>query len=300
MTNLDAATAAMNDWRIHAFAELAPYTRPEGERMHAAGSLVGVASEVRPDPGASWSIFNPPVVDELVVRGADTSGEDPEAPAGGDLAALLDAWATGAPTGVPLQLELPVALRGAPAVLAARGFTPVSTFAVRRVEGEPRPSAWASKPGRKLREVTAEDRAGVAGLLEELHAADADAATGAWAHPQLREHLLDYAGRVVDVPVLAVIAEYFGLVAGVANFAAPGTVAPRTSRERELYVQFTAVTRRLRAGGVGAALVGELDARARAAGAELLAVDFGALNPESAPFWLRQGFRPLTTMWRRR
>lgn len=222
----------MNDWRIHAFAELAPYTRPEGERMHAAGSLVGVASEVRPDPGASWSIFNPPVVDELVVRGADTSGEDPEAPAGGDLAALLDAWATGAPTGVPLQLELPVALRGAPAVLAARGFTPVSTFAVRRVEGEPRPSAWASKPGRKLREVTAEDRAGVAGLLEELHAADADAATGAWAHPQLREHLLDYAGRVVDVPVLAVIAEYFGLVAGVANFAAPGTVAPRTSRER--------------------------------------------------------------------
>jgi GNAT superfamily N-acetyltransferase len=176
----------------------------------------------------------------------------------------------------------------------------VSTFAVRRVESEPRPSAWTSKPGRKLREVTADDRAGVAGLLEELHAADADAATGAWAHPQLREHLLDYASKVVEVPVLAVVAEYFGLLAGVANFAAPGTVAPRTSRERELYVQFTAVTRRLRAGGVGSALVGELDARARAAGAELLAVDFGALNPESGPFWLRQGFRPLTTMWRRR
>ena len=36
-----------------------------------------------------------------------------------------------------------------------------------------------------------------------------------------------------------------------------------------------------------------------AAGAEILAVDFAALNPESGPFWLRQGFRPLTTMWRR-
>lgn len=74
VTTLDAATDAMNEWRIHAFAELAPFTLPEGERMHSAGSLVGVASELRPEPDASWSIFNPPVANELVVRGADTSG----------------------------------------------------------------------------------------------------------------------------------------------------------------------------------------------------------------------------------
>lgn len=300
VTDLAAATAVSNDWRIHAFAELAPFSVPEGERMHAAGSLVGVARELRPDPAAGWSIFNPPVADELVVRGADTSGEDPDAPAAADVAAIVDAWAATALGGVPLQLELPVALRGAPAVLAARGFAPVSTFAVRHVGEEAASSpGWTSKPGRTLRQPTEADVPGIAGLLEELHAADASAATGAWAHPRLREHLLDYAGRVAELPVLAVIAEYFGLLAGVANFAAPGSVPQRTSRQRELYVQFAAVTRRLRAGGVGAALVAELDARARAAGAEILAVDFGALNPESAPFWLRQRFRPLTTTWRR-
>jgi GNAT superfamily N-acetyltransferase len=306
VTNLAAATDAMNEWRIHAFAELAPYDVPAGEATHAAGSLVGVATELRPDEAATWSIFNPPVVRELVVRGADVSGEDPDAPRPPELAALLDEWVADTPGDAPLRVELPVALRGAPAVLAARGFAPVSTFAVKRVEPsavEPADGAgradWTARPGRALRRPTDTDRAGVADLLRELHEADADAGTGAWAHPRLVEHLDAYAEQVVATPVLAVVAEYFGLLAGVANLAAPGAVPARTSRERELYVQFAAVTRRLRAGGVGTALVRELEARAAAAGAEVLGVDFGALNPESAPFWFRHGFRPLTTVWQR-
>lgn len=55
-----------------------------------------------------------------------------------------------------------------------------------------------------------------------------------------------------------------------------------------------------RGGGIGAALVrhvhGELDAR----GIDLTLLHYAQVNPLSAPFWHRMGYRPLWSTWEAR
>ena len=73
--------------------------------------------------------------------------------------------------------------------------------------------------------------------------------------------------------------------------ARPGTTA---------YLQTMFVRPDQRAAGVGAALVrhvhGELDTR----GIDLTLLHYAQVNPLSAPFWSRMGYRPLWTAWEAR
>jgi GNAT superfamily N-acetyltransferase len=77
----------------------------------------------------------------------------------------------------------------------------------------------------------------------------------------------------------------------IAGMARPGTTA---------YLQTMFVQPDQRAGGVGTALVrhvhGELDAR----GIDLTLLHYAQVNPLSAPFWSRMGYRPLWTAWEAR
>lgn len=52
-----------------------------------------------------------------------------------------------------------------------------------------------------------------------------------------------------------------------------------------------------RGSGVGAALVARLHYEAEAAGVAVTLLRYEQLNPLSAPFWSRQGYRPLWTLW---
>jgi predicted N-acetyltransferase YhbS len=52
-----------------------------------------------------------------------------------------------------------------------------------------------------------------------------------------------------------------------------------------------------RGAGVGTALVAELHRKLDAAGAAVTLLHHGQLNPLSAPFWSRMGYRPLWTNW---
>lgn len=66
------------------------------------------------------------------------------------------------------------------------------------------------------------------------------------------------------------------------------------------YLQFMFVRPDERGGGIGAALVrhvhDELDARR----IDMTLLIYAQLNPLSAPFWHRMGYRPLWTTWEAR
>jgi len=63
------------------------------------------------------------------------------------------------------------------------------------------------------------------------------------------------------------------------------------------YLSLTFVQPGQRSGGVGAALADEFHAAIDAADLQLTLLHHEQLNPLSAPFWHRQGYRPLWTTW---
>ena len=53
----------------------------------------------------------------------------------------------------------------------------------------------------------------------------------------------------------------------------------------------------LRSGGIGAALATHVHGHLDAAGVQRTLLHYAAMNPLSAPFWSRCGYRPLWTTW---
>jgi GNAT superfamily N-acetyltransferase len=99
--------------------------------------------------------------------------------------------------------------------------------------------------------------------------------------------LAEQAGRPVALTVVEPPADATW-IAGMARTGAPA------------YLQTMFVRPDERGGGIGAALVrhvhGELDAR----GVELTLLHYAQVNPLSAPFWHRMGYRPLWSTWEAR
>jgi GNAT superfamily N-acetyltransferase len=60
------------------------------------------------------------------------------------------------------------------------------------------------------------------------------------------------------------------------------------------------VSPRERSAGVGAALTACLHAEVDPAGVAATLLHYEQLNPYAAPFWSRQGYRPLWTIWEAR
>lgn len=312
-TKLQEATDASNEWRSHAFRELRAFEVPSGVEI-AAGDLVGAVQIREASLQEVSSIWRPAAVSRLEVRGVDRSSEDPDTPRISDLDEIVDTWLAMDEAGTfleageetfdnspatdaraVLEIELPIAVRGASRLLASRGFQPVSSLAVRKISDadlvEPRRS------GVKLRRVVASDRDALLSLMRELHLAEVEAGNAS-EHDQVEEHLLTYIDRIIAAPDLAWVAHYFGMLTGVAAFGRDGD-AVFSNYERERNVEFAVVTRRMRAGGIGHALVDALHSDAAKAGTEASTVTYSVMNPESAAFWHRRGYRPLTTLWRR-
>ena len=79
--------------------------------------------------------------------------------------------------------------------------------------------------------------------------------------------------------------------------AAAGWITPMTSLAPAAYLMLMFVQPGVRGAGVGAALVGQFHREADAAGMAAILLHHAQLNPLSAPFWSRQGYRPLWTSW---
>jgi len=77
-------------------------------------------------------------------------------------------------------------------------------------------------------------------------------------------------------------------------------IAPLTRLAPVAYTVLGYVTPAERSAGVGAALAARLHAEADLAGVAATLLHYEQLNPYAAPFWSRQGYRPLWTVWEAR
>jgi len=77
-------------------------------------------------------------------------------------------------------------------------------------------------------------------------------------------------------------------------------IAGMTSRTPAAYLQTMFVDAAERGTGVGAALVRNLHARLDDQGVAATLLHHSQVNPLSAPFWYRMGYRPLWTSWEAR
>jgi GNAT superfamily N-acetyltransferase len=90
-----------------------------------------------------------------------------------------------------------------------------------------------------------------------------------------------------------------GMVAAQRPEAA-GWVAPMVRQAPTAYLMFGFVLPTERASGIGAMLAARLHREIEAAGVAVTLLHYEQTNPLSAPFWSRQGYRPLWTSWETR
>jgi GNAT superfamily N-acetyltransferase len=92
-------------------------------------------------------------------------------------------------------------------------------------------------------------------------------------------------------PVGLIIVEPPHAAAWIAGMTRPGAAA---------YLQTMFVRPGARGGGVGAALVRHVHDELSARGIDVTLLHYSQMNPLSAPFWHRMGYRPLWTTWEAR
>ncbi|MDX6340650.1 MAG: hypothetical protein QOH87_788, partial [Trebonia sp.] len=99
------------------------------------------------------------------------------------------------------------------------------------------------------------------------------------------------------------LAERNGRAVGLLVAQAPqdaGWIAGMTSKTPAAYLQTMFVEGQERGTGIGAALVRNLHARLDGMGVAVTLLHHSQVNPLSAPFWYRMGYRPLWTSWEAR
>jgi GNAT superfamily N-acetyltransferase len=101
-------------------------------------------------------------------------------------------------------------------------------------------------------------------------------------------------------PVWAWLAERDGQPVGLVHVQPPGPsgwIAGMARGDATAYLQTMFVRPAERGTGTGAALVGHAHAVLDARGVQTTLLHYAQLNPLSAPFWNRMGYRPLWTGW---
>jgi len=285
---------------------------PDGSRA------AGLATSGDVPAGSAAATFRPLREHRLRARAA---GPD----VGGAVRALVDAWTTrvgGAPGVAPdgdgrpergpaprdhgLVLLWPSRDVEAVGALAASGLRPTVHLAARR---DAPPASPRVAPGVVLADAGPSDVTDV--VEHQLAELEYDELVGAArVRPRAREHLAaQVAGAVANPATTVLVArrspahgEDAGEVVGVVAVEPPeraGAVAGTVTAGPVSYLVLLHVTDGSRGGGVGGALVDAALARVRdrlGPGAVVL-LHHGVLNPLSAPFWARQGFRPVLTTW---
>ena len=82
--------------------------------------------------------------------------------------------------------------------------------------------------------------------------------------------------------------------------AAATWIADMTRTGATAYLQTMFVRPDERSGGIGAALVRHVHGEIDACGIDLTLLHYAQVNPLSAPFWHRMGYRPLWSTWEAR
>ena len=229
-----------------------------------------------------------PALDDLLTQWREHLERQPEA-GKEDTAAVVN-WPSRDVAGVLALLE--------------HGLQPMSVIAARRPSpaGPGRPGTSAG-PGLLIRPAGPGDLAVVTEL--ELGVVRYDAhfggsvprpATEALIRAETQAALAErpgwtWLGERDGQPVALAVVEPPAAATWIANMARSGATA---------YLQTMFVRPGERGGGIGAALVrhvhGELDAR----GVGLTLLHYAQVNPLSAPFWHRMGYRPLWSTWQAR
>ncbi len=204
---------------------------------------------------------------------------------------------------------------GGVSALLRHGLTPLTVAAVRttgrhrgpRDGPSRRPGEEAGKAGRpgqvRIRRAGPADLDEVVRLGLELMRFDAhfDCVI---ERPGADEALRRYAARLLDVPgSWTWLAERDGAAVGLLSAEPPqdaGWVAPLVRAAPAAYLMQMIVSPGDRGGGLGAAMVAEAHREMEASGVAAVLLHYGQLNPLSAPFWSRQGYRPLWTSWEAR
>jgi GNAT superfamily N-acetyltransferase len=224
--------------------------------------------------------------DDLLTQWRDHLSAQPEAKAD-DTAAIVN-WPARDVTGVLALLR--------------HGLQPLTVIAV-RPKARPANVGTAPPEGLVIRPATADDLDAVAEL--ELGVVRYDAHFGGSIPRPATEALVraETQAALAKRPGWTWLAEQNGqpvALTAVEPPAAATWIAGMTRTGATAYLQTMFVRPDERSGGIGAALVrhvhGELDAR----GIDLTLLHYSQVNPLSAPFWHRMGYRPLWSTWEAR
>jgi GNAT superfamily N-acetyltransferase len=240
----------------------------------------------------------------------------PEAGAG-DTAAMIS-WPSRDVTGVNallrhgLQALTVIAVRSGPAAAGPApglGFTAVAdSNAAGTAAGAPVPAAGAAVPaangagaaGLAIREAGPQDLDAVTEL--ELGVIRYDALFGAAIVRPATEALVRAETRAALAvrPAWAWLAERDGRPVGLVHVQPPGPsgwIAGMARGGATAYLQTMFVQPGERGTGIGAALVRHAHAVLDARDVQTTLLHYAQMNPLSAPFWNRMGYRPLWTGW---
>ena len=190
---------------------------------------------------------------------------------------------------------------GVPAILR-HGLQPLTVIAV-RPKARPANVGTAQPEGLVIRPAGPDDLDAVAEL--ELGVVRYDAHFGGSIPRPATEALVraETQAALAKRPGWTWLAEQDGQPVALTVVEPPAAatwIAGMTRTGATAYLQTMFVRPDERSGGIGAALVrhvhGELDAR----GIDLTLLHYSQLNPLSAPFWHRMGYRPLWSTWEAR
>lgn len=270
-----------------------PEVRPDDVRL-AVNGAVGIARLDRPDPTSIEATWGAAEQHRLLAR---VGGPDPVAA----MSELLTRWRALVPAqpgaagpDTEALLSWPSRDVAMTSLFLAHGLTPQTVVAVRPA-GRSRPAVGG---GATVRPIAPPDLDATTALWLELIRWDAQFGTGCVERPATAGALRDALGRP---DLWTWVAEVDGRVDGLLMIDPPeraGWVAPMTAAAPAGYLGCLVVTGRRRGHGAGAALVHAGHRALDAAGAGVTLLHYAGLNPLSAPFWHRCGYRPLWTTWR--
>jgi GNAT superfamily N-acetyltransferase len=188
--------------------------------------------------------------------------------------------------------------------LLRHGLQPITVIAVRHARPEPAaPEATTGDDGLVIRAAGPADLDAVTEL--EMSVIRYDAFFGAAILRPATEELVRAETRAALAarPAWGWLAERDGEPVGLVHVQPPEQsrwIAGMARGGVTAYLQTMFVRPVERGRGVGAALVGHLHAVLDARGVHTMLLHYAQLNPLSAPFWNRMGYRPLWTGWEAR
>lgn len=193
------------------------------------------------------------------------------------------------------------------APLVARHFGRAVVLAVRRVrdgdEDERADAAVNGGAGVVVRPATTADAGAVVAAMVAVHRAD-QAYGFVPALEGLEDRLAEGVAAGLDTaPGWTWVAQRAGVVVGVCQVEPPDRAAWitwATTAGPAAYLGLLLVDPTARGAGVGRALVASARARCAREGVASVLLHHAAASPRSAPFWGREGYRPLLTTWSRR